>query len=282
MSVPKIIHQLWIGDKPPPLVVMSKVKNMNPDFEYVFWNEEKLEKDLVLPKGYLRKIKSHEAINGKADMYRYLILLQYGGVWVDADIIPIEPLDDFLLNTPFFCFENEIERLGLCANTILAFPKDHVYMQTLVDWILQNETREKQAKMESWNLVGPGLLTRAHNSLKHDPGTDVTVFPSYYFLPDHHSGRKYLGHGKVYTTHEWGTTWDRYDEIDKMDIPSHHKQPKKSIDITINPTSTKNELKEIMNGCKNMIGNFKINIIYDGELDILKYLKSSRFIFLKL
>mgnify|MGYP003655881530 CR=1 FL=1 len=276
MTIPKIIHQLWIGDKPAPFNLMNSVKDMNPDFEYVFWNEEKL-KELTITKKYSQKITLMEELNGKADMYRWIILEKYGGVFVDADMISIEPIDDFLLNTPFFCFENEMVRPGLCATTIMGFTKEHIIPKLSIDWIMNNRITSP-----AWISVGPQLLTNIYNSIRSTGTAGVVIYPSYYFLPDHHTGKKYNGHGKVYMCHEWGSTRNNYDQMNNMEIPSHHKKPKQSIDITINPTSTKNELKEIMNGCKNMIGNFKINIIYDGELDILKYLKSSRFIFLKL
>ena len=40
-----------------------------------------------------------EEINGKADIIRWEILYEYGGVFVDADSICIEPIDDHLINT---------------------------------------------------------------------------------------------------------------------------------------------------------------------------------------
>mgnify|MGYP003629695255 FL=1 len=276
MNIPKIIHQLWIGEKPRPFKAMDKVRDMNPHCEYIFWNEEKIKKDLKVSREYNRKIVSHSAINGKADMYRYLILLQYGGIWIDADILPIEPLDDFLFDKPFFCYESESVRPGLCANTILSFPKNHLYMKTMVQWILDNETREMHAEMASWDLVGPGLLTRMYHSFDKETKEMVHVFPSYYFLPDHHTGLKYKGHGKVYTTHEWGTTWNKYDKINDMDIPSHHKPPQDSITITIDNNVKPKKLKEILQSIKNISGHFKIKISYDG--DINKYLKSMRFV----
>ncbi len=40
MSVPKIIHQIWIGPKQPPINLMNTWKEKHPDFEYIFlkWN----------------------------------------------------------------------------------------------------------------------------------------------------------------------------------------------------------------------------------------------------
>ena len=41
--IPKIIHQLWIGDKPRPAGPMHRWKEMNPNFEYFLWDEKMIE-----------------------------------------------------------------------------------------------------------------------------------------------------------------------------------------------------------------------------------------------
>ena len=40
--IPKIIHQLWIGDKPSPTTFMDTWRDKNPDFEYIRWNEQEI------------------------------------------------------------------------------------------------------------------------------------------------------------------------------------------------------------------------------------------------
>jgi len=40
MSIPKIIHQLWVGPKPAPLHLMNTWKESHPDYKYMFWNED--------------------------------------------------------------------------------------------------------------------------------------------------------------------------------------------------------------------------------------------------
>ena len=275
MSVPKIIHQLWIGEKPLPINALNSIKNMNSEFEYMFWCEKTIEEKLKIHPRYQRKIDEHEAIWGKADMYRYLILEQYGGVFVDADMVAIEPFDEFLLNKAFFCWEHETERKNLCATSLQAYPKNHIIPQTAIKWILDNQVNERKAKTPSWELVGPGLLTRVYHTLIGDKDC-VNVFPSYYALPDHHTGTKYTGHGKVYMTHEWGSTRNNYNNINTMKIPPHHTQPNNSIDIHIPNTTINKQLKEVMKGIKEMTGHYNINIHYDKDLS--KYLKSMRFV----
>ncbi len=44
MTIPRIIHQLWIGDKPRPSKFMQSWKDKHPDFEYIMWNEEEIKK----------------------------------------------------------------------------------------------------------------------------------------------------------------------------------------------------------------------------------------------
>ena len=69
MTIPKIIHQLWIGSKPAPTKFMNtwKEKHVKLGFEYIFWNEEELKKrDLNLT--LEEKINSMEEINGNIDM----------------------------------------------------------------------------------------------------------------------------------------------------------------------------------------------------------------------
>ena len=97
MSIPKIIHQLWIGTKPAPITLMNTWKDKNPDFEYIFWNEQ----EFINRKMHFKcqnKIDEIEEINGKADILRWEILYKYGGVFIDADSICIEPIDDELMN----------------------------------------------------------------------------------------------------------------------------------------------------------------------------------------
>jgi len=276
MKVPKIINQLWIGDKPAPMNAMNSIKNMNPDYEYILWNEELIEKRLKIPSRYQRKIENHSAIWGKADMYRYLILEQFGGVFIDADMVAVEPLDDFLLNKAFFCWENEISRPNLCATSLQAYPPHHIIPQTAIKWIMENNVNIEKTNIPSWRLVGPELLTRTYHELISDKSV-VNVFPSYYGLPDHHSGSKYMGHGKVYMSHEWGSTWNSYNKINEMDIPAHHKKPDTFIDIDIPDSIPAKKLKEVIKSIKNMEGHFNINIKCDKDLS--KYLNSMRFVY---
>ena len=59
MSIPKIINQLWIGDRPRPVNAMNSIRDMNPSYKYMLWNEESIKANLVINPKYKRKIEQH-------------------------------------------------------------------------------------------------------------------------------------------------------------------------------------------------------------------------------
>mgnify|MGYP001197822846 CR=1 FL=1 len=70
---------------------------MNPD-----WQVITLDKNSVsswLPKD-VQKIISHQplTLQAKADLIRLHLLKNHGGVWADATLLPILPLNEFLVS----------------------------------------------------------------------------------------------------------------------------------------------------------------------------------------
>jgi mannosyltransferase OCH1-like enzyme len=100
-SIPNIIHQIWIGPKPAPKKLMDTWKDKNPDFTYIFWNEEEFIKRGIVFECQ-QKIEEIEEINGKADIIRWELLYKYGGIFLDADSICIEPFDDIIMSKNCF------------------------------------------------------------------------------------------------------------------------------------------------------------------------------------
>ena len=102
--IPKILHQMWIGPKEAPHKMMTTWKVKNPDYEYVYWNESEIEKR-GMKFVCMKQIDEIYEINGKCDIMRWEILHKYGGVFVDADSICMEALDDHFLD--FFIYNHK-------------------------------------------------------------------------------------------------------------------------------------------------------------------------------
>ena len=196
--IPKIIHQIWLGDQTQrPVNLMKTWQDMNPEWEYKLWTEENLP-ELICQEQFDKMKQLH----GKADILRYEILYQQGGFYIDADSECILPLEDFLLNNDSFAsYENEKVRGGLIANGYIGSTKGNDLM-----FILLNKIKKIPDinRTDAWIMTGPMLLT---NTVKEIGYTNLTVYPSHYFIPRHHSGVEYTGNGKVFARQYWGSTF---------------------------------------------------------------------------
>ena len=264
-KIPKIIHQLWIGNKSAPTNMMNTWKEKNPGFEYIFWNEDEIKKrNLQLTCAH--RINEIEEINGKADIIRWEILYNYGGIFLDADSICIEPIDDILLNTICFAgWENEKLRPGLIATGTMGFPPRHPLVEMAIKYIQSREVSIAKTRMMAWQTVGPMLLTKLYNTGKFK---DLTIFPSYTFLPIHCTGDEYKGHGKIYAYQEWGSTKNSYDTMNNVVLPRQFLKPDdlESVSILVSSYNTKAVyIKECLESIKKQVGHFNMEIVWIND-----------------
>jgi len=263
--IPKIIHQIWIGNVCPPTKHMDTWKDKNPDFEYIRWNEEELIKREMKIECQNRVDEMNE-LNGKADIIRWEILYKYGGIFLDADSICVEPIDDVLMKCKSFAgWEHEKIRSGLIATGTMGFPPKHPLVREIILWIKTNCVDTKKTNKRAWQLVGPLLLTNIYNIGKYN---DLTIFPSYYFLPIHYTGIEYKGHGKIYAYQEWGSSHKNYQNMNNMLLPEQFKRPSKenSISILISSLNTNAKyLKECLDSIKHQEGCFNMEIVWIND-----------------
>lgn len=286
-KIPKIIHIMWIGLKPAPLNLMLTWKNKNPDFEYIFWDEEEIKKrDLVFK--CIKQINDIPEMCGKCDILRWEILYKYGGIFVDADSICIEPLDDyFMTKTAFSTYENEIVRKSLVATGIMGFIPNHPLCRDIIDWIADPKMSEVLIReSRAWVSVGPVRLTTFIETGNYP---DFSIFPSYCILPIHHTGLIYEGHRKVYAHQVWGSSNGSYDTMNDVTLPKIFENPLLYFSILVSSYNTKREfLKNCLDSIKDQNGYFGIELVWvnDGsneeytdilESELYEFGKMSRF-----
>lgn len=197
--IPKIIHQFWIGPKKRPDHLISTWRKLNPTWEHVLWTEDNLPSDFILQ----HKINEMQQYPGKVDMMRYEILMRYGGFCVDADAECVSPLDDFLTeNEAFTCWENEWKRPNLLSVGYMAATPGNQFFKYVVNELLYKHYNPLES---AWKTVGNQHLSDVYFKYR-DHYTKLKIYPSYYFLPEHHSGWKYSGSEKIYARQHWGST----------------------------------------------------------------------------
>ena len=261
--IPKIIHQLWIGPKTAPTELMDTWRDKHPEFEYIRWSEAEMKKR-NFPLSCSNRINEMEEIAGKADIIRWEILYHYGGIFLDADSICIEPFDHQLTNLKaFVAWENEQCRSGLAAVGTMAFPPKHPLVRKCIEWIQQNCCSFQITKKRAWMLTGPVLLS---NMLKTKLYPDISILPSYLFLPQHWTGLQYKGHAKVYAHQEWGSTNNSYESMIHAKLPPLYLPPTEHVSILISSYNTKmDHLQACLESIKHQNGHFNMEVVWIND-----------------
>jgi mannosyltransferase OCH1-like enzyme/glycosyltransferase involved in cell wall biosynthesis len=195
----RTIHIVWIGDeKRRPDECIRTWRDQNPDWSVRIWGNEELRAEQWRNINHIRRMITRE-LCGVADMMRWEILYKYGGFAVDADSVSVRPLEDWLFEPEVFaCWENEIVRPGLIANGYVYSHPGNPLIAAVIEDIhrLQDVTTDL-----AWRLTGPQRLTDTVRNLGY---TDITIYPSHYFMPEHYNGPTYGGTGPVFAKQFWG------------------------------------------------------------------------------
>jgi len=104
--IPKKIHYIWFGGKPLSelhLRCIDSWKRFAPDFEIIRWDETNCD---VYGTPYTTHCCKEKAWAFVADYFRFKILGEHGGVYMDTDTELKAPLDSLLSHNAFFAFES--------------------------------------------------------------------------------------------------------------------------------------------------------------------------------
>lgn len=205
--IPKIIHQIWFGPKKRPDKFIYTWQALNPSWLHVMWDEARIAKEFPGGLANQRAFDQSDTWYGKSDIARYEILRRFGGVYVDCDAICVRGLgDSFTQHDSFAAYESETYRPGLVANGYLGAVQGCELMDILVrDIAALPSVSERETKTATWQLTGPGLLTRVYEQA---PYPKLHVYPSYVFMPEHPAGPSppRPEGAKIYAKQLWGST----------------------------------------------------------------------------
>jgi mannosyltransferase OCH1-like enzyme len=200
-KIPKLLHIVWIGDESKrPSKGIATWKRRNPSLHVKVWGNEDLTSRRWRTWRNMQKLLPAQ-IHGVADMMRWEILHEFGGLAVDADTICVHALDDWLFELEAFaCWENELVRPGLISNGFVATIPNNGFFGRIVRDIARDTA---VASTPSWRSVGPGRLTDSYHKYGY---TNLTILPSHFAAPRHFTGVEYTGSRMIYCTQQWSST----------------------------------------------------------------------------
>ncbi|MCB1109842.1 MAG: hypothetical protein KDK64_02585 [Chlamydiia bacterium] len=230
-KIPKTIHLIWVGPKPFPQGSVETVRTWmahHPDWTFIFWTDRKRPAPCKGMKTRYASDFSFQFLGDqfaesknwgeKSDLWRYEILYQQGGIYIDHDAKCLRPFHGLNTGYDFYaCLEmphEGIEDLAVTAGIgIIGSKPRHPVLREAIQKVLDRW----DSVTENFSSSDPLVQARrvAHRSyialtyafekgLNHPENTDI-VFPACYFYPKH-------GLPAFYSEHYYGTSWHSLDE----------------------------------------------------------------------
>lgn len=210
LSVPKLLHQIWVGPRPAPHVWLRTWQEKHPQWCYRLWTNRDLSEHSWTNRHHIAEYMRRGRYNGVADLMRYEILWRYGGVVVAADSVCLHPIDElfedghrlYTIATDFSLYQQKRIAANRGSTTPLyaAAPRQPFTARLITELYQQ---RYLGAPVRS---TGNRFMQRMLR--RHKP--HIKVWPMHYFIGEHFNGWRYEGPDRVYARHFWGTTRNTY------------------------------------------------------------------------
>jgi hypothetical protein len=184
----KIPRRIIQTDKSADLPLLAKaatsnLRLLNPDFEYVFFDDSQVEQfiDVEFPQ-YRPVFNSFTARIQRYDFFRYLAVYRFGGFYFDTDVLLASGLDDLLEFGCVFPFENLSISSFLCeeygmdwevGNYAFGAAAGHPFLEAIIKNVIRAQQHPEwaEAMMKSIPRIfrneysvlattGPGLVSR--------------------------------------------------------------------------------------------------------------------------
>jgi inositol phosphorylceramide mannosyltransferase catalytic subunit len=213
--IPKVMHRIWVGSEMPAEFIAygRGWQERHPEWTHVLWTDHPQPEmpgvSIAAPFG-LRNQDLYDAAatlapknvgQFKADVLRYELLLDAGGVYVDCDFECLRPLDGLLTNIGSFV---AWERNGIWLNNAIMGAVPHLdFFAQLVGRLKANVTANVGKRPNI--MSGPQFLTAVYRQRRRARLTVPTVFAQALFYPYswnelHRKGQPFP---QAYAVHHW-------------------------------------------------------------------------------
>lgn len=165
-DVPRIIHQIWVGSNLIPTGTQAWSSHARAHgYEYRLWLEKDLQQLGILDHPAFVRMQSKGDYPGAVDVARYIILQQYGGIYLDCDWYPARldlSFDELMAMKGICAMAEDIPRNTgkgglLLANSLIMTPPNHPVFARILASLDDVETTLPDAP--AWWATGPLLFT---------------------------------------------------------------------------------------------------------------------------
>jgi hypothetical protein len=206
MSIPKILHYVWVGPQPLPEAHARHIegwRRLMPGWRIMPWTEA----DIDWSVRYLQQAYATRGWNRVSNYLRAQALQAHGGFYLDTDVELLRPLDPLTGEAAVLGFQRVAPCRSWVNGAVFGASPGHPFTARLL--------RAYQREMPGWRRMGdghgPGLITR----LLREAG-----LAGYATTPQRIAGVT-LGPVEWFYPHGWGEPY-RPDRIGPESFAVHH------------------------------------------------------------
>lgn len=215
-NIPKIIIQTWKNKTLPDKCInyVQSVKEKNPDYEYLFFDDEGIESFLKTEyPHYYETYKKLPIKIQKIDFFRYIAVYHFGGFYLDLDMFCLKTFDELLQYEIIFPVDDYIRMNQKNSQRYLPFTRqnqefllgqyafasvpNHPFLLELIESIHKNVNmyvKYVNANTDDYvyQTTGPDFVTQKYIDTKEK---DIKIL---------HAKRQYFGN---YARHLYMGSW---------------------------------------------------------------------------
>ena len=140
--IPKIIHYIWLGNQPIPTAQKTIIEDWRrflPDYQFYFWGNDTLN---MVQSAFVEEACSVGKWAFATDYIRLWALYQYGGIYIDTDVVLKQSFDSLLNHSAFIGRENCLQIRGRkteydLTSFCLGAEKEHPFIQQCLEYYSQ-------------------------------------------------------------------------------------------------------------------------------------------------
>ena len=207
MSIPKVIHYCWFGNK--QLSEMAKKciaswKKQCPDYKIIEWNEENFD---INCNTYVKEAYREKKWAFVSDVARLHALVNYGGIYMDTDVEVLKSLNVILNNEAIIGFECD----SRIQTGFMACVKGHSVFNDFLHMYEQEKFINEDGSMNTITnvvrlteiCVNLGLKLNGEQQLVNG----MTILPSEYLSPKNVETGKITVTDKTLCIHYFDGSW---------------------------------------------------------------------------
>ncbi|XP_013379736.1 uncharacterized protein LOC106151176 [Lingula anatina] len=194
-GIPRIIHQIWNNYSLPSQTVnwmkTWREKHTWPKWQYWFWTREDWEHLIKLryPK-YYENFHNIQKEIFRADIIKYFIMFEIGGVYADVDVLSLRPLDSALGSKQCILSEEPLEHSyllyekidGLVGTAFMACRPKHPFFEKVTNYFQRFQMRE--GMKDPVKITGPFKLDTLYHHYLQVSSSPISDTELYLAKPD--------------------------------------------------------------------------------------------------